>query len=104
MVGLAGIVCGRLMPRRSGMICTLLTALLLVATATSRGQAQNTADPGQGASDTGGPIVIPSARRAQQPVARSANGGPVVVPQVATPTANAPPTSIAAPANGAPAA
>ena len=98
MIGLAGIGCDRLMPRRSGMIRTLVTALLMVAAVSSKSQAQSNADPGQAASDTGGPIVIPSARRVQQPVARSANGGPVVVPQVVTPAANPPATVNAAPA------
>jgi hypothetical protein len=89
-------------PRVTPMLATVLL-LLFLAVPISRSLAQSNADPGQAASDTGGPIVIPSARRVQQPVARSPNGGPVVIPQIATPAANAPATGNAAPAAGAPA-
>jgi hypothetical protein len=99
MTGRAGIGCDRLVHRTPGVIRTLVTALLLVAAASSRSQAQSDtglafADPGQRTSAAAGPIVVLPSQRVPQPSSpRAKDGGPIVVPQTATPVMNAPANS-----------
>jgi hypothetical protein len=78
------------------MIRTLVTALLLVAVASSRSQAQSNtasaaADSGERTSAAAGPIVVLPSQRVPRPASRAAKGGgPIVVPQIAIPVVGAP--------------
>src|SRR5262249_40510599 len=74
----------------------LVAALMLLAVASSRSQAQSDTglalpNPVHRTSAAAGPIVVPPAQRAPQPSSpRDNGGGPIVVPQTATPVMNAP--------------
>lgn len=95
MTGRARIGCGRLLHRNLRMIAALVTALLLVAMASSRSQAQSDAgralpDPDMRTSAAAGPIVVLPSQRVPPPSSpRAKGGGPIVVPQIATPAMNA---------------
>ena len=95
MTGRARIGCGRLLHRNLRMIAALVTALLLVAMASSRSQAQSDAgralpDPDMRTSPAAGPIVVLPSQRVPPPSSlRAKGGGPIVVPQIATPAINA---------------
>ncbi len=99
MTGRAGNGCDRLVHRTPRMIRTLVAALLLVAVASSRSQAQSDTglarpDPGQRTSAATGPIVVLPSQRVPQPSSlRAKGGGPIVVLQNATPEMNAPANS-----------
>src|SRR5258708_31571887 len=94
MTGRARIGCGRLLHRNLRMIVALVTALLLVAMASSRSQAQSDAgralpDPAMRTPAAAGPIVVLPSQRVPRPSPpRAKGGGPIVFPQIATPAIN----------------
>jgi hypothetical protein len=96
MTGRAGNGCDRSVHRALRMIRTLVAALLLVAVASSRSQAQSDTglarpDSGQSTSAAAGPIVVLPSQRLPHPSSlRAKGGGPIVVLQNATPEMNAP--------------
>ncbi len=99
MTGRAGIGCDRLVHRTPRTIRTLVAALLLIAVASSRSQAQSDTgsarpDHGQSTSAAAGPIVVLPSQRLPHPSSlRAKGGGPIVVLQNATPEMNAPANS-----------